>query len=483
MGVYAGAIAVIGATKASSFSASVAPALANVTADFYTDGVSDEVEIQQALDSIGTGGKLIVRAGTYNLANDVIISGDNITVEGEGFGTVLKAAASSSANCLKITGNNVAVKDMQIDGNKANVTQLGIQYIALNGIYVTGASNILIDGCYIHDHYAGGVLVDESTDIIITNNRIADGVDNGIFLRPSPDDVGVTRATIANNIVSGMSYSGIQAIRSNYITITNNVSYDNGPADSQGDGIGVEGCTYVTITGNVCYSNAIQGISARPTDEGGANLGCSHIVITGNIVYDHTSTNGDAGGIVITASDEVLVTSNHIHSNYYGVNVCESHELTSGDVQLTDNRIVSNTGDGIRVNVTSSPYLYFLNNYVAGNTGHNLYTNKKIYVQGGVYSGATGNGKSGIYLDTGSSDSFIQGAFIYDNKDNGVLSNTSVADIEIKACYFDNIATSNQARALYEVTGPTRLILNRIANQATEPYHFTSGSSVYADEA
>lgn len=482
MGVYAGAISVVGVTKASSFSVSVAPEGVGVTADYYTDGVNDEVQIQAALNTLTSGGKLILRAGTYTLGDDVVVSNSNVTVEGEGNASILKAGQASSANCLKVTGNNIQIRNLQIDGNKSNVTQLSIQYTALNGVYITGASNVLVSDCYIHDHYAGGVLVDDSSDVVITNNRISDGVDNGIFIRPSPGNVGVNRVTIANNIVTGMGYSGIQVIRSNYVTITNNVAYDNGPLDSQGDGIGVEGCTYVTITGNVCYSNAIQGINVRPTDEGGANLGSSHVVITGNIVYNHTSTNGDAGGIVVTSSDEVLISDNHVHSNYYGVNICESHSLTSGDVQLTNNRIVANTGDGIRASITSSPYLYFLNNYVFGNAGHGLYTNKRIFIQGGVYSGSTGSGKNGIYLDTGASGSFIQGAFIYDNKDNGVLLNTSVANVEIKACYFDNISGTNQGRALYEVTGPTRLVLNRIVNQSNEPYYFSHGSSVYADE-
>lgn len=452
-------------------------------ADYICDGTADQVEINAAITALSsTGGVVRLSEGTFNIAADVTPT-SNIIITGSGIATILKAVASTSANCIKIdTASNVVVEDLQIDGNKANVNDIGIQYILLNGIYITASDNVHVRGCYVHDHYAGGILADSSTDLFITNNRIEDGTDNGIFLRPLTTNDGVVNATISNNIVSGMGYSGIQAIRSQYLTIANNVSFSNGPSDAQGDGVGVEGCSYVTISGNVVYSNAIQGISVRPTDEGGTTIGSDHVVVTGNVSYNHTSTNGDAGGIVITASDDVLVSNNSVSGNYYGINICESHSLTSGDITFLSNRVFDNTDLGIRIGVTSTPTLLLNDNHVYNNASHNLYTNASVQVQGGVYSGATGAGHNGIYLDTGASDSFISGAYIYDNADNGILTNTSVTGVEIKGCYFDNIAGSSQGRALYEVTGPTRLIGNRITNQSNEDYHFTSGSSVFSDE-
>lgn len=454
-------------------------------ADYFATGTADDVTIQAAISALPSGGgQIVLSEGTFNIASDIVLS-SNILFRGQGDATILKTTASTSANCIKVSSaSNVIIEKIQINGNKANTNQPGVgtQYIALNGIYITGSTNVTIEDCYIHDHYAGGILADSSTELLISNNRIKDGYDNGVFLRPSPANSSCSKATITGNICSGMGFSGIQAIRSDYITISSNVCYSNGPTASQGDGVGAEGCNYVTISNNVCYSNGIQGVNVRYTSEGGSTIGSSHVTITGNICYNHTSSNGDAGGIQINATDDCSCFANLCYSNYYGINITNQSGINSTNINCSSNICRSNTTNGIVLTPGVQSNFFLGDNICQSNGGDNLYSNVRVTVSGGIYSNATTGGKEGIKLDTGSDGSIVENCLIADNADNGILLNGSAANIEIRNNVFDNITGSSQGRALYEVGGPCRMIGNRIKNQSSEDYHFSSATSVYLDE-
>lgn len=459
--------------------------VANVMHDYGAAGdgsTDDTTAIQNAINALSTkGGIVYFPPGTYLISSDLIVSNNNIIVLGSGRASTIKPSANSQANCLKISEcNNITVRDIQINGNKSNVDQLGAgtQYTKLNGIYITGCDDVTIENCYIHDYYAGGILADSSTNLFIQNNRIKNGIDNGIFLRPSPEDVACTTATIVGNIVSNGSYSGIQCIRSNYITIAGNVSYSNGPSQKQGDGIGLEGCSHCTITGNVCYSNGIQGINIRYTNEGGANLGCSHVVVAGNECYNHTSSDGDAGGIEVNATDDIQVIGNVVDRNYYGININVDGGIGVTNAVFVDNSVRNSINRGININLTAQSNFVFSNNVVIGSGSDNFYTNVRVWIQGGMFSGAN---KEGLILDTaGASGSIIQGGAIFDNGDNGILISGAAANCEIRDCVFDNVVGAPQGRAVYEQSsaGPTRIVGCRIRNQGYQDFSLNGRGSL-----
>src|SRR5690242_7220923 len=88
-GVYTGSVTVVGATSVGSYSVTVAPSSGRSTADYYTDGVADDVEINQALTDIRTagGGKLFLKEGLYIIASTLLV-GSNTVVEGESINDV-----------------------------------------------------------------------------------------------------------------------------------------------------------------------------------------------------------------------------------------------------------------------------------------------------------------------------------------------------------------------------------------------------------
>lgn len=451
------------------------------------NGVTDDTTaLQNAITAAAAStGALYIPAGTYLVSADLVVP-SNCTIRGNGRATILKAKANTQPNIFKLLNvSHVTITDIAIDGNKANVNQIGIQYVSLSGIWLRGSDDITIMRCYIHDCYVSGIMADGGcTNLFISHNRLVNCFDNQIYIR-AQDTAPYTpcsNGTITGNVCSGGSYSGIQILGSSYFSIVGNTCYNNGPSAGQGDGIGSEGASYLTITGNTCYGNGVQGINIRFTNEVGAAQVSSHIVVADNLIYNHTSTNGDAGGIGVSDTTDCTVMGNVVQGNAFGINVSGGNGNGVNHLQLIGNNVRNNTNIGIRISTTGADFV-LQNNWVTDNAGDNLYTTNRVTIQGGVYARAAAN-KEGVHFATGSDSSLIQDAWIYDNLDNGVLIDSPVANIEMRNCFFDGGLTQNQTRAVQEQAGagPTRMVNCRIQNQANNLYTFNNAASRYFDE-
>ncbi len=476
------------------------PTYVNVmTFNAYGLGADYTAAIQAAanyLSSIG-GGALYIPAGLYLISSDIVVP-SNVTIIGDGRATILRQAIGSSCNIFNLTNvSHVSICNLQLDGNSANVTQPATQYLKYAGVWMNGSDDVTITDCYIHSFWSSGIMANGGdTDLLISNNRMVGNWDNQIYIRAlnsSPYTI-CSSVTISGNVCSGGSYSGIQCLGSSYISITGNVCYSNGPTSAQGDGIGSEGSSYVTITGNTCYSNGIQGINIRGTLEMGATpVRSAHVVVADNIIYNHSSSDGDAGGISLTDCDDVLVEGNLTETNYFGINITDvmngSGSPGETNITLRGNKVRSNTNGGIRMYCGNSSTFIFEDNEVTdtGNGNPNIRANQRVWIKGGICARATGSGiPEGIALDSGSSGTVIEGVSIFDNADNGILvGGSGVANVIIRECHFDNVTTTAQTRAVYENggCGPTIMIHNRIQNMNYQNYSFVNGSSRYYDLA
>jgi hypothetical protein len=209
-------------------------------------------------------------------------------------------------------------------------------------------------------------------------------------------------------------------------------------------------------------------------------LGSSHIVVAGNECYNHTSSDGDAGGIEVNATDDIQVIGNVVDRNYYGININISGRLGVTNAVFVDNTIRNSINRGININLTAQSNFVFSNNVVIGSGSDNFYTNVRVWIQGGMFSEAAPH-KEGLILDTaGASGSIIQGAAFFDNGDNGILISGAVANCEIRDCVFDNVVGASQGRAVYEQSsaGPTRLVGCRIRNQGYQDFSLNGRGSL-----
>jgi polygalacturonase len=177
-------------------------------------GTEDDTVIQVALDSLKNGGRLLIRAGTYNISNMLLIRYSNIEVTGAGMdktilfnkcktaqplgGGVIRNEVHNvlhSRDDLKLTG--IVVRHLTIDGNQneipksngaelSNVDDSGFEYVkvknSMGGLYVTSwergsrkghneyAGLKFIRNCVADNCTAEGFCVPRSVNVKITGN-------------------------------------------------------------------------------------------------------------------------------------------------------------------------------------------------------------------------------------------------------------------------------------------------------------------------
>ncbi len=456
--------------------ASNSKTISKKSADYLCDGTADDVQIQAAITALSsTGGKIVLSEGTFNIATTPLISSNNLIIEGQGKGTILKSVASSSVNCIGLSqANRIVIRNLQIDGNKSNQSG-SISYTVNAGIHISRCDDVLVENCYVHDTYMQGIYMEDSTNLIINKNRVYNTGDGGIFTHPRGNNPACSNVIISNNIVDSSGYYGITAIRSDYVSMVGNISSNNGLTDpSQGFGLDMEGCRYSLMSNNIAFGGH-GGILVRITTEGGSDRRCLKVAIQGNTCYNNTTsgTHGEAS-IQLEDSDDILIQGNNVSTSTQGINIGNAtYVIVNGNIST------GHTNSGIRCYSTSGSHINISGNYCQGNGNHGVETCvSRTMVVGNTLEGNTG---CGINLTSGSSNTTIRDNQIYDNTDNGILVNDSgsIANIDIINNEFDNTSTT-QGRALYEAGsgGPTRFLNNRCKNQSNEDFHLSHTSSI-----
>lgn len=427
----------------------------------YTTAIQAAINAGQASTY---GAAIFIPRGLYLYSTDLVVSGNNIMIFGEGRASQLQAAAGTTnvANGIKVTGaNHVVIKDLQINGNKANINQAGAgtSYTTKQGVYVTGGStDVTVVDCYINNCFAGGVLADNASLLFVIGNRFDACGDNAIFLRPGPVTpwTAPSNATIAGNIVSNGTFSGIGVIKSSFVSVFSNVSYGNGPTAGQGSGIVVEGATNCTVSGNICHDNGVNGIDLRYSNEGNPaqNLPAAHITCAANQCYNngYGSGFGNAGGIVSEGVDDAVIQGNNCYHNENGINLGAGNGLDPTRVLVQGNECRTNNLIGLRFFTNAAAVDLVANgNYVSDNLSDQFTANCKVLVQGGLIARPSVAGKENIHLLAGASGSIIDGVKMTDPIDNCLLIDTTVTGVIVRNCIFDKAAGTG-GRGLYEAT-------------------------------
>ena len=93
------------------------PAEVKVAADYFCDGVADQVEIQSALNALGnTGGTVTLTGGTFHLNGNLNIPG-NVILEGQGPDATRLEWSSGLMQCLG--KQNFVLRDFKTTGTGA----------------------------------------------------------------------------------------------------------------------------------------------------------------------------------------------------------------------------------------------------------------------------------------------------------------------------------------------------------------------------
>jgi hypothetical protein len=280
------------------------------------DGSVDNTSfIQEAADKIDSrgGGIMLIPEGTFVSGQVTLPS--NITIRGEGFGSIVKLKAATNAplfiNKSGSTGSesNITIENLKIDGNKANQTALqegtGIKLLKVprvtlrnlwivdtegHGIHLNN-SGATIEGqviadCIIEDTgssavgtFGSCVAVTNGTNLSISNVKCYDSAKAAFRLSG-------TGYTITNSHGIRCGNGGLVPEASSFSdsTISNCVFTDNG-TNPNNDGIRLVGATNITVNGGVCSGNYGAGLMILN--------GCKQITVNGGI-YKNNGKHADA---------------------------------------------------------------------------------------------------------------------------------------------------------------------------------------------
>jgi parallel beta-helix repeat protein len=335
-------------------------------ADFVATGVNDQVTIQAAIDALPAGGgKVLLLEGTYIIhplnpvpaiighpsTYGINVSRSNISVVGQGLGTILRMVGGVNASAGVITsfsptGNtlsNIHFSKFKVDlnGTAQAATGLTVSYFGVRFFRVRNSSisEILV----VNNVYGENITIGQSSECIIINNMVRHSGGDGIGIGES------TNCLIANNVINltnphGWILSeGIDLAHSaNEITVTGNVLLNTGSGiamreashnnliegnrilNAFGKGIIIlDGSNRNSIKNNVIRSSTMEGIF----------VGSSHFSsITGNVVSESRSH-----GIYIIESNNNIVSSNTFIANTQG-----GHGVMDLDGAATHNNLITN---------------------------------------------------------------------------------------------------------------------------------------------
>jgi parallel beta-helix repeat protein len=306
------------------------------SADYICDGVSDQVQINDALDWLvsdgRTGGKVMLLEGTY-VIDDHILMPSNTQIEGQGPSTVIKIKDGYTlpgygsklymiANKDGSSGNSrLRVAHLTLDGNKAHTSETAYIWTILwwyasdsavedvqsvnspaHDIEVYGSRNRVV-GCRMRDARTGGLRVIDGSSCTVTDNVIENCGTHGI-------SVSKLSGSVCNNNVSTGNEFGISVYECASCTVSGNAISLSGY-----DGIYMYKCVECQVTGNNITS------SGQKTNPDWGNSGIrvfresSRNNIQHNTIRRGSLSMKPAYGIWIQSADcdRNLVTNNDLY--------------------------------------------------------------------------------------------------------------------------------------------------------------------------
>jgi len=339
--------------------------------DYICDGTADEVQINLALASLSsTGGTVLLKQGTYNLASSILHNFANVILTGFGWKTYI--ILSNGANCTAISVNSGGVtkdgqviRDLLIDGNLSNNTSVsGYE----DCIHLNVATNALIENCKLINAVRSGIRIDGGSFNRILNNFIDACGDDSI--NPYAGIIaGSTDLLIRGNEITNCIKDGIAlADTTTRSTVTNNLCINNGQGSDVDTNVGAGGGIYLSpncnkniISNNVCNGHKNTGIDL--------DRNANDNIIIGNRCDGNRQT-----GILTHCSGSVII-GNHCKSNGTGV----------GGYLDGINIIGTGTGEGYWNMVQG--------NWSSGNGGHGFatygYSDYNV-LTGNIFIGNTG---------------------------------------------------------------------------------------------
>jgi parallel beta-helix repeat protein len=387
------------------------------------DGVTnDNASVQAAIDaaSLAGGGTVFFPYMSTNYMISGLTAPANVRLWG--FGSKLKLIDASNADMIRITGDNVLIEGLELDGNKLNQTTATVRGIVSNSLL----DGITVKNCIIRDTKYDGIYFGDSADNCKALYNSCYGCGRfGIGLAVSVKDI-----LVQGNYVETSGFSAICLVGSGTsVSIIGNKTYNTGEDGFAGynaanvdlhvigntfrlpgnNGMHVGGTRGIVISDNLIFQPTQYGIFVNNND---ASLAYD-VTCTGNLVEDAQNIHG----IYFLSVNGGVIGNNLVSGSVAGqgisLNVCQNISVSGNTarscagtgirvVNSFENTIIGNNvdtcADGIRLNDTGTACI---NNTIVGNkvmngTGggivsqnladYNIVTNNIVLSNGGGIS-------------------------------------------------------------------------------------------------
>jgi hypothetical protein len=289
----------------------------------------------QCVGASGHGPVCKLDAGIYPVSETISLGRSNITVEGSVLGSLLETtlqrtpgfegALISDVNAIGTTLRSITIRDLTVDGNRAQNAEAYYSYdpdvsifvvkkllfencsfinspnIGL-GLYGAGTGDVVVDQCYFGNPVVYGMWSD------------ATGDNSGITYKECATEKFVNNVTVERSVFENAGEPAILGEMSN-VTISENVFTNNHsnsiPFGDNGGQIDLTVCTKNALI----WKNTFQDGSASPngTTADGIELHGTYIS-----VIDNTVKNNSGGGISMDGVQHVLILNSEPRTGSFG---------------------------------------------------------------------------------------------------------------------------------------------------------------------
>jgi len=351
--------------------------------DFNCDGTDDNIQIQQAIDSIAAvGGIVFIRKGVYDISASITLP-SNIHLTGEGNSSQLVLADTTNedivenANQLVLTDENIEVSNLYFDGNRDNQT------VVRHCVGLHGANYSKVHNNYMKDAFGDGVYMAGCTNIKVYNNTITNSKRQGISCGEAVATY-CSYIQIYDNLIFGSDLIGIDIEPASFTTIRDNyiVNGGTGSGSSIKPAITLRGTnsdTKADFERNVVMNNYIynwyEGIIIRNQKNFKVSNNYVNKMTTNHGIYmlnnkdgeiiDNTFIYNNKSGIEIQSDNKNLVINNNVckYNMLYGISANGSY-LDVVNNNVLNNNVIQSTNAGIAARGT---YLKIENNSIYDN--------------------------------------------------------------------------------------------------------------------
>ncbi|MFX1568189.1 MAG: NosD domain-containing protein [Promethearchaeota archaeon] len=337
------------------------------------------VELQQYLDSIGSGfGNIIINKSFVLTQTIQINGGGSYIIQGQGAVTTIEIGGDWSAFDITNTASCV-IKHLKIDSsnNGYSTSIINIDEISNNPVYIEklqiigdidlygygiqiASRNVKVSDCHFTAINTGIIILGSFNTIV--NNLIRNS-QYGIQIFGSNN-------TINDNTLYMIQYTGI-LLSNSFSSCNNNKISRNFISNFEFHGISLEGSNFTVISENQISSYEIFGIKL---------VNCHTNVLSGNQIFD-----GKNDGITIQNGDYNVITGNLITNisrndivSFVGLELWDDSDFNLITGNGIYNCINNGTGFGYGIQILSSTSE---ENTVIGNTALN---NDVNWVDGGT---------------------------------------------------------------------------------------------------